>query len=128
MVDTGTQTDFIKALGVESLDGPEQEKLFARIGQLVFDATLQRVIEEDFDDKKAADFEELLKNKPTDQQVMGFLALNSANFQKIAQEKETSISVLASKSDSNWILNNSLSFHNSKIHAKVSKTYKGRAY
>lgn len=79
--------DLTDLLGLQSMNEEEQTEALARIGTLIFNATVQRVIAEDFDDEKTKKFTELLATKPTEQQLIGFLNLHSPNFPKIMDEE-----------------------------------------
>ncbi len=86
MIDTFKQkitADF----GLEKMDGETQEKMIERIGNMLFEAVVERSIDE-MDDSARTDFEELMGNVGKDyRQVVSFLNSRVKNFQSIVSSE-----------------------------------------
>jgi hypothetical protein len=79
--------NIIKELGLDGLPEEEQEKAMLKIGEIIFKGVMVRVLQE-LNDKEAKEFEELISNKPDDQEaILNFLQKKVPNLDEITNEE-----------------------------------------
>jgi hypothetical protein len=79
--------NIIKELGLDDLPEEEQEKTMLKIGEIIFKGVIVRVLQE-LSDKEAKEFEELISNKPDDQEaILNFLQKKVPNLDEITNEE-----------------------------------------
>lgn len=81
------KTNLINALGLESLTETEQEEALLRIGNIIFQSTLMRVLEE-LDEAAKAELDKLLSLPSRDEEaILMFLRARVQNFDEIMNEE-----------------------------------------
>ncbi len=94
--------NIIKYLGLENLDEEKQKETLLRIGKVIYQAVMMRVVDL-LDEESQKEFNNLLDEVGTDEskqnKIMEFLKEKIPNFDEIAQEeiakfKEETVSVM----------------------------------
>ena len=94
--------NIIKYLGLEKLDEKKQEETLLRIGKVIYQAVMMRVVDL-LDEQSQSEFDKLLEEVGQDEtkqnEVMEFLKAKISNLDEIAKEeiikfKEETVSVM----------------------------------
>lgn len=81
------QENIIKNLGLDSLPEKEQEEVLQRIGRIIFQTVLIRVMEY-LDEAAKDEFEKILTEKPNDEAaILGFLQAKIPNLDEIVNDE-----------------------------------------
>lgn len=81
------QQNIIKELGLDRLPQTEIEEILLRVGKIIFQSVMIRVLEE-LDDSVKDEFDALLSQKPDDQEaVLQFLRSKLPNLDDIVNEE-----------------------------------------
>jgi hypothetical protein len=87
MADTILRKNIIKELGIDTLPEKKQEEILLRIGKIIFQAVLIRVMER-LNSKEKDEFTELLVKKPNDEEaILGFLKSKIPDLDEIVNEE-----------------------------------------
>ncbi|MDI6603324.1 MAG: hypothetical protein QME57_04460 [Patescibacteria group bacterium] len=79
--------NIIKNLGIDTLPEKEQEEVLLRIGKIIFQSVLIRVMER-LNSKEKDQFTRLLTEKPDDEKaILDFLKSKISNFNEIVNEE-----------------------------------------
>jgi len=79
--------NIIKDLGLDTLSEKEQEEALLKIGKIIFQSILIKVIEE-LDDNEIDNFTELLEKNPNDEKViLDFLQAKVPNFNELVNNE-----------------------------------------
>ena len=86
-MDENFKKKIIEDFGLSSMQTVEQEKIIERIGNMLFEAVVERSIDE-MDEKAMSDFENLINSVGEDyQKVISFLNSHVSGFQSIVSEE-----------------------------------------
>lgn len=85
-MDQKLRQTIINAYNLGSLSEDEQNDIIERIGSLIFQGILMRVME-DMPETLQSEFEEMLDKDASPEMIIGFLRDNVQDFEKIAQEE-----------------------------------------
>ena len=80
------KNNIIKTLNLDNLPESEKEDIIIRIGSLIYQNVLMRILET-MPDEKQDEFEKLLDENSGPEKVFEFLNTNVENFEKIVTEE-----------------------------------------
>jgi hypothetical protein len=87
MPNTILRQNIIKQLGIETLPEKEQEEILLRIGKIIFQSVLIRVMER-LNSKEKDEFTQLLTEKPDDEKaILDFLKSKIPDLDEIVNEE-----------------------------------------
>jgi len=79
--------NIIKDLGLDTLSAKEQEEVLLKIGKIIFQSILIKVMEE-LDDNEIDNFTELLEKKPNDEKaILDYLQAKIPNFNEFVNNE-----------------------------------------
>ncbi|MBP6855286.1 MAG: hypothetical protein KBD26_02130 [Candidatus Pacebacteria bacterium] len=85
-MDQKLRQTIINAYNLGSLSEDEQNDIIERIGSLIFQGILMRVME-DMSETLQSEFEEMLDKDASPEMIIGFLRENVRDFENIAKEE-----------------------------------------
>ncbi|MEI8270404.1 MAG: DUF5663 domain-containing protein [bacterium] len=80
------QNNIIKDLELDKLTPQEQEETLVRIGSVIYQNVLMRVLDT-MEDKDQDEFEKLLDNNANSEEIFNFLNSKNKNFEQIISEE-----------------------------------------
>jgi len=80
------KNNIIQALNIENLPETEREDIILRVGTLIYQNVLMRVLET-MPDKDQDAFEKMLDNNAQPEEIFAFLKNHVQNFEKIVEEE-----------------------------------------
>ena len=95
--------NIVKDLGLDTLPVEKQEEVLLRVGKIVFQNVIMRVLDE-LNEKDKSEFDKLLSERPDDEEaILSFLQSHISNIDGIVEEeitkfKEESLNVMQNTS------------------------------
>jgi hypothetical protein len=85
-MDKNTADNIISELGLDQLSQEEQEQVLERIGKIIYQAVLERVLGR-LSEEDAQKLDELLDGDPSGEEILAFLRERIDNIDEIIQEE-----------------------------------------
>jgi len=89
------QNNIIKDLELDKLTPQEQEEILVRIGSVIYQNVLMRVLDT-MEDKDQDEFEKLLDKNASSEEIFNFLNSKNKNFEQIINEESNKFNNKAS--------------------------------